>query len=122
LIVRDTKFNLAWLERTDSDGNQLHKWLIKGKKETTFQCILCKTDDLECSNQGWSAVYQHMNTKGHAESMKALKNNSKFVFEHSKSQTLSKNGTGETNSVRLGDVQKPAMLNFDEKVTKAETL
>jgi hypothetical protein len=80
-MPRDTRFNHVWLERTDTDGNSLNLWLKKDKKETTFQCLLCKTGDLECSNQGWSAIVQHMNTKGHIEKMKIVLNNSKLIPE-----------------------------------------
>ena len=121
-MPRDTKFKLAWLERTDSNGNHLTKWLVQGKTDTTFQCITCKTGDLECSNQGWSAISQHMKTKGHIETMKALKNNSKFVFEQSQSQTASNSDAVPTLSMRLSDVRKPPILNFDDQVTRAETV
>ncbi|CAF4719792.1 unnamed protein product, partial [Rotaria sp. Silwood2] len=121
-MPKDTKFNQAWLERTDNDGNQAHNWLKQGTTETTFQCTLCKTGDRECGNQGWSAIYQHMNTKGHMKNMKLLKNNLKFVIEPPKSQQLSTNNLIKTGSLRLDDIRKAVILNFDEQVTSAETV
>jgi hypothetical protein len=121
-MPRDTRFNHVWLERTDTDGNSLSLWLKKGKKKTTFQCLLCKTGDLECSNQGWSAIVQHMNRKGHIEKMKIVLNNSKLIAENSKSQTLSNDDVIEVNPVRLSNVRKSIVLNPDEQIIKAETI
>ena len=50
--------------------------------------MLCKTDDRECANQGWSAIHQHMNTKNHVENLEALKNDLKFVTEPPKFQLI----------------------------------
>ncbi len=121
-MPRDTKFNQAWLERTDSSGNQLHKWLTQGKTDTKFQCTLCKTGDLECSNQVWSAIQQHMKAKSHIKNMKALRNNSKFVLEQSKSQSSSSNGITQNNLLRLSDIRKSTTLTSDEQIAKAETM
>ncbi|CAF4082415.1 unnamed protein product, partial [Rotaria sp. Silwood1] len=121
-MPKDTKFNKAWLQRTDDEGNQVCQWLKQGTTDTTFQCVLCKTGDRECANQGWSAIYQHMKTKNHVEKIKALKNNLKFVTQSPKSQPLSTNDILETSSLRLDDVRKSPMLNFDQQITKAETL
>ncbi|CAF3961682.1 unnamed protein product [Rotaria sp. Silwood1] len=46
-----TKFNPDWLNKTDSDGINVNKWLKQGENTSTFKCILCKTGDLDCSNQ-----------------------------------------------------------------------
>ncbi|CAF1116233.1 unnamed protein product [Rotaria sordida] len=53
---------------------------------------------------------------------KSIKNNLKFVTQSSKSQPLSTNDILETSSLRLDDVRKLPMLNFDQQITKAETL
>jgi hypothetical protein len=41
-MPKNTKFNQAWLNETDSDGVKLNIWLKEGENKSTFQCILCK--------------------------------------------------------------------------------
>ncbi|CAF4844940.1 unnamed protein product, partial [Rotaria sp. Silwood2] len=53
---------------------------------------------------------------------KLLKNNLKFVIEPPKSQQLSTNNLIKTGSLRLDDIRKAVILNFDEQVTSAETV
>ncbi|CAF0949463.1 unnamed protein product [Adineta ricciae] len=121
-MPKDTKFSLDWLERSDNDGVQVKRWLRQGTTDTTFQCTYCKTGDRDCSNQGWRAVAQHMNTLGHVKTIKSLKNNSKFVVEPTNSQTLLSNDPPTTNTLGLDDTKKSPTLNFDEQVTKAEAI
>jgi hypothetical protein len=117
-MPKDTKFNQAWLDKTDSEGVKLNKWLKERGKKSTFQCILCKTEDLDCSNQGWGAIHQHMKTKGHLENIKILKNNSTFFFESPRTPS-STDSFFPIPQLRLGSFKRPITLNFQEKVTKA---
>jgi hypothetical protein len=121
-MPKDTKFNHDWLERIDNFDIQVRKWLKPGTTDTTFQCTLCRTGDRDCSNQGWGAIYQHMSTNNHIKFINIMKTNSKFVVEPAKSHTLSNNDTPTTNQLRLGDTRKSPILNFNEQVTKAETV
>ncbi len=63
-----------------------------------------------------------MKAKSHIENMKALRNNSKFVLEQSKSQSSSNNGITQNNLLRLGDIRKSTTLTSDEQIAKAETM
>jgi hypothetical protein len=69
-MSKNSKFNQAWLSKTDSEDVKLNKWLKKGENKSTFKCILFKTDDLNCSNKDWGAIFQYMKTKGHLENIK----------------------------------------------------
>ncbi|CAF5043239.1 unnamed protein product, partial [Rotaria sp. Silwood1] len=67
----------------------------------TYQCSLCKTGDLDCSNQGWGAISQHMKTKGHIENIKLLKTNSTFSIESSKADASCNDDAITTAQLRL---------------------
>ncbi|CAF5022603.1 unnamed protein product, partial [Rotaria sp. Silwood1] len=88
-----TKFNPDWLNKTDSDGINVNKWLKQGENTSTFKCILCKTGDLDCSNQGWGAIQHH-----HQQII------------HSISQ------------LRLDNTERPIVLDFQEQITKVEAI
>ncbi|CAF4586322.1 unnamed protein product [Rotaria sp. Silwood1] len=118
-MPRDTTFNPCWLNRTDDDSIELSKWLTNGKTTKTFKCLLCKTNDLDCSNRGWSAIEQHMKTKNHVENIKSLKNNSTFVIGPASTST---EGVIPTAHLRLGALKQPLILDFQEQVTKAEAV
>ncbi|CAF2061871.1 unnamed protein product [Rotaria magnacalcarata] len=121
-MPKNTQFNQCWLLKTDSEGIKLNLWLKPGGKKSTFRCIICKTDDLDCSNQGWGAISQHMKTKGHLENMKLLRTNSTFSFQSSTNQPSSNDNDIATSEVRLENLRKPLVLNFHEQVLKAEAL
>ncbi|CAF3823267.1 unnamed protein product [Rotaria sp. Silwood1] len=57
-----TKFNPDWLNKTDSDGINVNKWLKQGENTSTFKCILCKTGDLDCSNQATPSSTDNTNS------------------------------------------------------------
>ncbi|CAF3349783.1 unnamed protein product [Rotaria socialis] len=65
LMPQYTKFRPHWLTKTDSEGRNMNKWLEQGENISTFKCTLCNTSDLDCSNQGWAAIVQHMKTEAH---------------------------------------------------------
>ncbi len=96
----------------------MNKWLKERGKKSTFQCILCKTEDLDCSNQSWGAILQHMKTKSHLENIKILKNNSTFFFESSRTPS----STDNVFPTSLGSVKRLITLNFQEQITKAEVI
>ncbi|CAF4661856.1 unnamed protein product [Rotaria sp. Silwood2] len=78
--------------------------------------------NLNCSNQGWGAILQHMKTSGHIEKIKLLKNNSTFFIESSKTQTSSTDDVVATPQLRLSNMKRPIVLDFQEQVTKAEAV
>ncbi len=119
-MPKDSRFNVVWLNKTDSDGIKLSRWLKQGENKSTFKCVLCKTGDLYCSNQGWCAILQHIKTKGHTENMKIMKNNSAFVIEGAQAPTSSTDNVVSTPQLRLASVKRPITLDFEEQVTKAE--
>jgi hypothetical protein len=63
-----------------------------------------------------------MKAKSHIKNMKALRKNSKFVLEQSKSQSSSSNGITQNNLLRLSDIRKSTTLTSDEQIAKAETM
>src|SRR5271163_2807955 len=75
-----TKFNISWLEKVDSDGIPVKKWLKQGTNSSTFICTLCKTDELCCGNKGWQSIERHMKNKKHCDNLKLIKENSTFVI------------------------------------------
>jgi hypothetical protein len=121
-MPKNTKFNQAWLNKTDSDGVKSNIWLKEGENKSTFQCILCKTENLDCSNQGWDAICQHMKTKNHLENIKIVKNNSIFIVESSQTPSSSTDNVVATPQLILGSIKRPLTLNFQEQVTKAEAI
>jgi hypothetical protein len=122
-MPKNTRFNETWLNKTDHDGVKLDKWLKRGEKISTFRCTVCNTGDLDCSNRGWSAISQHMKTKGHSENMQLLKTNSIFCIEPpSTIQALSTDDVVPIPQARLDIVKRPITLDFQEQVVKAETI
>ncbi len=122
-MSKNTKFNQAWLSKTDSEDVKLNKWLKEGENKSTFKCILCKTDGLNCSNQGWGAIFQYMKTKGHLENIKIEKNNSTFFIESSQTPSSSSiDYVVATPQLRLGSIKRPITLNSQGQVTKAEAI
>jgi len=93
-----TKFHSCWLEKLDSDGNPVKRWLKQGTNPSTFICSICKTDELSCGNKGWQSIEQHMNNKKHRDNLKLiqqkrvraeheqLKKKNKLVDEQSKNE------------------------------------
>jgi len=121
-MPKNTEFNQAWLNKTNSECDKLNKWLKEGENKSTFKFILCKKDDLDCSNQCLGAIFQHMKTKGHLENIKIVKNNSTFFIKSSQSPSSSTDNVVATPQLRLGSVKRPITLNFQEEVTKAEAI
>ncbi|CAM4842632.1 unnamed protein product [Rotaria magnacalcarata] len=117
-----TKFSHNWLNRTDTEGRNVNTWLKQGDSISTFKCTLCKTCDLDCSNQGWAAIVQHMKTKLHLENMPSLKNNSIISIESLKQPTSSTDGVISIPQLKLGNTKRPITFDFQEKVTKAEAV
>ncbi|CAM4967600.1 unnamed protein product [Rotaria socialis] len=115
-----TKFKRAWLSRRDDNGDELNLWLKQGSKETTFQCTLCKTSDLDCANQGYSAIYQHMNTKNHKANKNSLKDNSLLAIRTLKPQTVSIANDNNSGILVIDNSQKSTLLPFNDQITKAE--
>ncbi|CAF4117335.1 unnamed protein product [Rotaria magnacalcarata] len=117
-----TKFSHNWLNRTDTEGRNVNTWLKQGDSISTFKCTLCKTCDLDCSNQGWAAIVQHMKTKLHLENMPSLKNNSIISIESLKQPTSSTDGVISIPQLKLGNTKRPITFDFQEQVTKAEAV
>ncbi|CAM4808041.1 unnamed protein product [Rotaria magnacalcarata] len=115
-----TKFKRAWLSRRDDNGDELNLWLKQGSKETTFQCTLCKTSDLDCANQEYSAIYQHMNTKNHKANKNSLKDNSLLAIRTLKPQTVSIANDNNSGILVIDNSQKSTLLPFNDQITKAE--
>ncbi|CAM4756063.1 unnamed protein product [Rotaria magnacalcarata] len=65
LMPQYTKLRPHWSTKTDSEGRNVNKWLKQGENISTFKCTLCNTSDLDCSNQDWATIVQHMKTKAH---------------------------------------------------------
>ncbi|CAF4135595.1 unnamed protein product, partial [Rotaria magnacalcarata] len=76
-----TKFNISWLEKVDSDGVPVKRWLKQGAQLSSFVCTLCKTGDLNGGNKGWQSIECHMDNKKHRDNLKLLKENTTFTIQ-----------------------------------------
>ncbi len=57
---RKTKFNPAWLDQKDCNGDVVKVWCKSGTDEYHFKCIYCSPlKDLSCANRGWDQVNSH---------------------------------------------------------------
>lgn len=119
-MPKDTLFNHEWTSRTDKDGIKLSKWLKQGSTKSSFVCLLCKTNDLDCANQGWSSILQHMRTKKHLNIMASLNNNSIFLVEKSTADRSTTNDVTEPLSLILDRRKSAPTFTHDELVSKAE--
>lgn len=115
-----TKFNHNWFSRVDENNDPVKTWLKNGSTSTTFRCSLCQTDDLNCGNQGFKAVQQHMNNSKHKRLHDEWKSNAKFVVP---TQSSSSFGTTSTvNSISTLEINKNKPLSIDDQTIKAEIL
>jgi hypothetical protein len=81
-----TKFHSCWLEKLDSDGNPVKRWLKQGTDPSTFICSICKTDELSCEMtkimENVSIIQQKRVRAEHEQ----LKKKNKLVDEQSKNE------------------------------------
>ncbi|CAF1507253.1 unnamed protein product [Rotaria sp. Silwood1] len=123
-----TKFNLNWLSRLDENKDPVKIWLKAGPSSSTFKCTLCQTNELDCGNQGWKAVEQHMKNVKHKQILHQWKENVKFVVSSSpsnsssSSSSFSSSSTSSSVAVLETNNNKHKILNFEDQVIKAEIL
>ena len=55
-MPKNTEFCSKWLHKLDNTGRVCSRWLKKGKITSSFQCIVCRTDDFNCANGGWADI------------------------------------------------------------------
>ena len=118
-----TKFNISWLEKLDSDGVPVKRWLKQGVKPSSFICILCKTGDLSCANKGWQSVERHMDNKKHRYNIKLLKENNTFTIQAEVNHNPLRADSSSSNisTVTLITPQTKH-ISFSDQVTRAEAL
>ncbi|CAF1530611.1 unnamed protein product [Adineta ricciae] len=132
-----TKFNINWLSRFDDSKIPVKIWLKAGPSSSTFKCTLCQTNELDCGNQGWKAVEQHMKNVKHKQILQQWKENVKFVVSSPSSNSSSSassfssscipsssSSLSSTSSIITLEMNnnKHKALNFEDQVIKAETL
>jgi hypothetical protein len=120
-----TKFNTNWFSRVDSNNDPVKIWLKSGSSSSTFKCSLCQTHDLDCGNQGWKAVQQHMNNEKHKQILRQWKQNTKFTVSKPSSSSESTDLSSSTSSsiaVLETNNNKHKPLNLEDQITKAEIL
>jgi hypothetical protein len=115
-----TKFHRCWLEKLDSDGNPVKRWLKQGTNPSTFICSICKTDELSCGNKGWQSIEQHMNNKKHRDNLKLIQQNSTFTIRNELSVTQQGSLSSNVSTVTLTRPNKN--MSFTDQVTRAEAL
>jgi hypothetical protein len=121
--LHSTKFNASWLEKVDSDGIPVKKWLKQGTGSSTFICTVCKTGELCCGNKGWQSIECHMKNKKHCDNLKLIKENSTFIVRtepNDQQQQQEYSSSSVVSMVTLGHQNKN--LNFSDQVTRAEAL
>ncbi|CAF3819452.1 unnamed protein product, partial [Rotaria sp. Silwood1] len=117
-----TKFNISWLEKKDSDGTPVKRWLKQGTKPSPFICTLCKTDELCCGNKGWQSVESHMNNKKHRDTLKLIKENTTFTIQTEPNSTQSQPSSSSSNISTVTLASQAKTMSFSDQVTRAETL
>ncbi|CAF3857221.1 unnamed protein product [Rotaria sp. Silwood1] len=117
-----TKFNISWLEKKDSDGTPVKRWLKQGTKPSSFICTLCKTDELCCGNKGWQSVESHMNNKKHRDTLKLIKENTTFTIQTEPNSTQSQPSSSSSNISTVTLASQAKTMSFSDQVTRAETL
>lgn len=116
-----TKFHMAWLEKLDSDGTPVKRWLKSGSNASTFICTICKTDELTCGNKGWQSIERHMSNKKHRDNLKLIKENSTFIVRTEPTS----NQTQESSPLNIPMVSlahHTKNIGFADQVTRAESL
>ncbi|CAF2834584.1 unnamed protein product [Rotaria sp. Silwood2] len=117
-----TKFNTSWLQKVDTDGTPVNRWLKQGAKPSSFVCTLCKSGDLYCGNKGWQSIECHMNNKKHRDNLKLIKENSTFIVQTEPNHTQAEPGYASSNNSMITLAPQTKNINFSDHVTRAETL
>jgi hypothetical protein len=120
-----TKFNLNWLSRVDANNDPVKIWLKTGSTSSTFKCSLCQTNELNCGNQGWKAVEQHMSNDKHKQILRQWKENVKFTVSSSSSSSesvVSSSSACSTIAVLETNNNKHKPLSLEDQVLKSEIL
>ncbi|CAF0979657.1 unnamed protein product [Adineta steineri] len=120
-----TKFNTGWLSRVDCNNDPVKSWLKSGSKESTFKCSVCQTTDLDCGNQGWKAIEQHMKNSKHIQKFNQWKKNTKFtVLSEPSSSRPANESTSNFTSIAFLEKNnnKDKPLSLEDQITKAEIL
>jgi hypothetical protein len=96
-MPKNTAFCSKWLNKFDNTGRVCSRWLKKGKTTSSFQCIVCRTDDLSCANGGWADIKRHFERPKHIQCMKDVFGSVSLVASNDQSSHLSSNQ--DANSV-----------------------
>ncbi|CAF3357733.1 unnamed protein product [Rotaria sp. Silwood2] len=117
-----TKFNISWLEKVDSDGVPVKRWLKQGAQPSSFICTLCKTSDLYCGNKGWQSIERHMDNKKHRDNLKLLKENNTFTIQTEANHNPSEAASSSSNISTVTLASQTKHFSFSDQVTRAEAL
>jgi hypothetical protein len=80
-----------WLQKLDNTGKVCSRWLKKGKTISSFQCIVCRTDDLSCANGGWTDIKRHFDRPKRSQCMKNVFGSVSLIASNGQSPPLSNN-------------------------------
>ncbi|CAF0943836.1 unnamed protein product [Rotaria sordida] len=122
MSLYSTKFHTSWLEKLDSDGTSIKRWLKQGANPSAFICTLCKTDELSCKNKGWESVERHMNNKKHRDNLKLIKENSTFIIRNEPAVTQYQQGSSSSTVPMVTLTRQNENISFTDQVTRAEAL
>jgi len=117
-----TKFHVSWLEKVDSDGIPVKRWLKQGSNSSTFICTICKTDELTCGNKGWQSIERHMNNKKHRDNLKLIKENSTFVIRTESTTNQHQEASSSSTVPMISLAHHTKNIGFTDQVTRAESL
>ncbi|CAF1297097.1 unnamed protein product [Rotaria sp. Silwood1] len=134
-MPKNTAFCSKWLQKLDNTGRVCSRWLKKGKTTSSFQCIVCRTDDLSCANGGWADIKRHFDRPKHIQCMKDVFGSVSLIASNDQSPPLSNNKddnsvctatvsiNGNTTRIPFVTIQSDKrVLTHEEKVTQAECI
>lgn len=90
-MPKNTTFCSKWLHKLDSTGRVCSRWLKQGKTNSSFQCIVCRANDLSCANGGWADIKRHFDRPKHIQHMKDVFGSISLVASNNQSLPLSNN-------------------------------
>ncbi|CAF4123427.1 unnamed protein product [Adineta steineri] len=102
----NTKFCSKWLQNLDNTGRVNSRWLKQGKTTSSFQCIVCNSDNFSCTNGGSANLKRHFNRPKHIQCMKDVFDFTLLTASNNQLLLLSKNKNNNSICVGTGSIDR----------------